>query len=47
MMQGDRIYMQAGGGLVADSDPALEYEESLNKAKAVLAAVQYAESGLL
>jgi anthranilate synthase component 1 len=47
LMQGDRIYMQAGAGLVADSDPAREYEESVNKAKAVLAAVQYAERGLL
>jgi anthranilate synthase component I len=47
LMQGDRIYMQAGAGLVADSDPTTEYEESINKAKAVLAAVQYAERGLI
>ncbi|HRF95890.1 MAG TPA: chorismate-binding protein, partial [Aggregatilineales bacterium] len=34
VMQGDRVYLQAGGGLVADSDPTAEYEESINKAKA-------------
>ncbi|MEE9544377.1 MAG: chorismate-binding protein, partial [Rhodospirillales bacterium] len=28
---------QAGGGIVADSDPALEYEETLDKAKALFA----------
>jgi anthranilate/para-aminobenzoate synthase component I len=28
---------QAGGGIVADSDPALEYEEMLDKAKALFA----------
>jgi anthranilate synthase component I len=32
-------YVQAGGGIVADSDPAAEDTESLNKARAVLAAV--------
>lgn len=33
------IDMQAGAGIVADSDPAAEYEETMNKAKALLAAV--------
>ena len=32
-------WVQAGAGLVADSDPVLEYEESMNKAAAALAAV--------
>ncbi|MDX2079125.1 MAG: anthranilate synthase component I [bacterium] len=46
VMQGDRVYLQAGGGLVADSDPTAEYEESINKAKAVAVAIHYAEQGL-
>jgi anthranilate synthase component 1 len=38
--------LQAGGGLVADSNPTAEYEESINKAKAVAVAIHYAEQGL-
>ena len=34
-----QIYAQAGGGIVADSEPALEYAESLTKAAPLLAAV--------
>lgn len=34
-----KIYIQAGAGLVADSDPASEYQETVNKAKALLTAV--------
>jgi anthranilate synthase component I len=37
--------VQAGAGVVADSVPAMEYEETMNKAKAMLKAVQIAESG--
>ena len=37
--------LQAGAGVVADSVPASEYEETMNKAKAMLKAVQIAESG--
>ncbi len=40
-----RIYIQAGGGIVADSVPANEYEESINKSKALLKAVEIAEGG--
>jgi len=29
----DKAYVQAGGGVVADSNPATEYTESMNKAK--------------
>ena len=32
------LYVQAGAGIVADSDPAREYEETLNKARALLRA---------
>ncbi len=37
-------YFQAGGGVVADSDPAAEYEESVNKAEAVLTALRMAHA---
>jgi anthranilate synthase component 1 len=33
-----RAYVQAGAGIVADSDPDKEYEETLNKARALLKA---------
>ncbi len=36
---GGKAWVQAGAGIVADSDPELEYNECLNKAAAVLAAV--------
>ena len=39
-------YIQAGGGVVADSIPSLEYEETVNKAKAMMRAVEMAERGL-
>jgi anthranilate synthase component 1 len=38
-------YLQAGGGIVADSVPESEYEESLNKAQALLTAISQAEAG--
>jgi len=45
VLAGGHIDIQAGAGLVADSVPAREYEESLNKARALLLAVQIAERG--
>jgi anthranilate synthase component 1 len=42
LMQGKKAYLQAGAGIVADSDPATEFDESMNKAKAVLRAVESA-----
>jgi len=36
------VYFQAGGGIVADSDPADEYQETLDKAKALIIALQQA-----
>ncbi len=36
----DKVYVQAGGGIVADSIPEKEYEESANKAKAIIEAIQ-------
>jgi anthranilate synthase component I len=45
LMQGNKAHLQAGAGIVADSDPAMEYEESMNKAQAVLKAVAAARGG--
>ena len=42
LMQGKKAYLQAGAGIVADSDPATEFQESMNKAQAVLRAVEMA-----
>jgi anthranilate synthase component 1 len=47
VMQDDTVYVQAGAGIVADSDPASEYQESVNKASALMVAVDKAEEGLL
>jgi anthranilate synthase component 1 len=47
VVQGDTVYVQAGGGIVADSDPPYEYRESMNKARALLVAVERAEQGVL
>lgn len=41
------IYVQAGAGIVADSDPASEFEETVNKAKALREAMRVAAAGLL
>jgi anthranilate synthase component I len=46
LLQGEQAYIQAGAGIVADSDPSREFEESVNKARAVAVALQYAERGL-
>jgi len=35
----DQVYIQAGAGIVADSDPASEYQETLDKAQAMLTAL--------
>ena len=45
LMQGKRAYLQAGAGIVADSDPAKEFQECMNKAQAVLRAVEKARIG--
>jgi anthranilate synthase component 1 len=42
----DRMYLQAGAGIVADSDPAAEYDETVNKAMGVKLALQMAREGL-
>jgi anthranilate synthase component 1 len=40
------LYVQAGGGIVADSQPASEWQETQSKARALLRAAEMAESGL-
>src|SRR5712691_10284239 len=44
VMKGKQAYLQAGAGIVADSDPASEFQESMNKAQARLRAVEMARS---
>ncbi|HEY5572693.1 MAG TPA: anthranilate synthase component I [Anaerolineales bacterium] len=43
LMSGQTVSVQAGAGIVADSDPDREYEETLNKARALAVAVEMAE----
>jgi anthranilate synthase component 1 len=43
VMKGKKLYITAGAGIVADSDPKMEYQETLNKARAMLKAVELAE----
>ncbi len=42
LVKDGQVYVQAGGGVVADSDPELEYQESCNKARAVINAAENA-----
>lgn len=46
VIRNGRAYIQAGGGIVADSQPEREWEESMNKAKALVRAVKFAHGGL-
>jgi|UniRef100_A0A7C5ANW0 anthranilate synthase component 1 len=41
-----QAYLQVGAGIVADSDPAREYQETVNKAMALMKALEMAEKGL-
>ncbi len=47
LVTGDTAYVQAGAGIVADSDPASEYDETWNKAAALRQAMNVAADGLL
>jgi anthranilate synthase component 1 len=46
VIKGDEIFIQAGAGIVADSDPEREYNETVNKVKALTRAVEIAKAGL-
>jgi anthranilate synthase component 1 len=47
VVKGNTVYFQAGGGIVADSEPDAEYNETLMKMGALLDAVRMAERGLV
>ena len=44
VLEGRRLSMRAGAGIVADSDPVREYEETVNKSKAAFEAAKFAET---
>ena len=44
VMKGDKTFVQAGAGVVADSDPEYEYNETLNKAMGLIKAIEFAAS---
>ena len=46
LMRDGRAFAQAGAGIVSDSVPEREYEETINKARALLRAIEMAEKGL-
>ncbi len=46
VIQGTTAYVQAGAGVVADSDPASEYQETVNKAMGLMKALEIAETQL-
>jgi len=46
VVKNNKAYLQAGAGIVYDSDPDREFEETVNKAKALFRAVEFAEKGL-
>jgi anthranilate synthase component 1 len=46
LVNGDNAFIQAGAGIVADSVPEKEYQETVNKAKAMVRAIEIAEKGL-
>ena len=46
VLKNGKGYIQAGGGIVADSEPKREWEESMNKARALIRAVKFAHQGL-
>lgn len=45
LIKDSMVYVQAGAGIVADSEPEMEYKETLNKAMAMMKAVEMAEEG--
>jgi anthranilate synthase component 1 len=45
MVKDNTAYIQAGAGIVADSEPEKEYQETINKSKAMVKAVENAERG--
>lgn len=46
VVQGERLHLQAGAGIVADSCPLSEYQETVNKAQGVIKSIETARQGL-
>jgi anthranilate synthase component 1 len=46
LLEGGKAYIQAGAGIVADSNPTAEYEETRDKARAMIRALELAQAGL-
>jgi anthranilate synthase component I len=46
VIKNGQLHVQAGAGIVADSNPDSEWQETLSKARAVIRAAELAESGL-
>ncbi len=46
VIKGGKVHLQAGAGIVADSDPTAEWQETVNKGMAVMKAIEMAERGL-
>jgi anthranilate synthase component 1 len=46
LIEDGRAYVQAGAGIVADSNPTAEYEETRDKARAVIRALELAQAGM-
>ena len=42
----NKMYLQAGAGIVADSIPKNEYQETINKARALRKAIEKADEGI-
>ena len=47
MVKDENLFIQTGAGIVADSDPDLEYEETIYKAKAMMEAIRLAANNFL
>jgi anthranilate synthase component 1 len=45
LVKDDALHLQAGAGIVADSDPEAEYQETLSKARALIQAIDLAREG--
>ena len=46
LIKGGKAYLQVGAGIVADSEPEKEFEETINKGRAIFRAIRQAEEGL-
>jgi anthranilate synthase component I len=46
LLEGGKAYIQAGAGIVAESNPTAEYEETRDKARAMIRALELAQAGL-